>query len=115
MEIQILWGKCLIRNELTPWRRVQRCSPVCDETFVGPMEAVLDLYSQPYDARYSVICKDEHVQPLRTDTRPPRIARSGRPATYDYAYARHGTCTVWLFASERQFLRKRQYNMTEFA
>ena len=97
-----------------PRRRVQRCyPPVRDETFVGPMEAVPNLYSQPYDARYPVICKDEHVQPRRTDTRPPRPARPGRPATYDYEYARHGT--VWLFVSERQFLRERQYNMTEFA
>ena len=75
-----------------PRRRVQRCyPPVRDETFVGPMEAVLNLYSQPYDARYSVICKDEHVQPRRTDTRPPRPARPGRPATYDYELraARH--------------------------
>ena len=61
------------------------------------MEKVLDLYSQPYDARYPVIYMDEHAKPLRADTRPSRPARPGCPATYDYEYVRHGTCTVWLF------------------
>ena len=71
--------------------------PVQEADFIGPMEAVLDLYSRPYDARHPVICMDEHAKPLRADTRPPRPARPGRPATYDYEYARRGTCTVWLF------------------
>ena len=43
------------------------------------MEAVLDLYSQFYDARY--------LEP----------ARPGRPATYDCAYVRRGPCTIWMF------------------
>ena len=75
-----------------PWRRVQRCyPPVPEEAFVASMEKGLDLYSRSYNVRYPAICRDEHAQPLRADTRP------GRPATYDYEYARHDTCTVWLF------------------
>ena len=54
-------------------------------------------YSQPYDARYPVICRDEQPKLLRADKRPPQPARPGRPATYDYAYVRHGTCTLWPF------------------
>ncbi len=61
------------------------------------MEAVLNLYSRPYDARYPVICMDEHAKLLRAHTRPPRPARPGHPATYDYEYVRHGTGTVWMF------------------
>ena len=81
-----------------PWRRVQRCyPPVREADFVAPMETVRELYSRPYDARPPVICRDEQPKPLRADQRTPRPARPGRPATYDYAYVRHGSCTVWLF------------------
>ena len=62
-----------------------------------PMEEVLDLYGQPYDARYPVICMDEQPKQLRAETRTPRPAQPGRPATYDYEYVRRGSCTVWLF------------------
>ena len=61
------------------------------------MEEVLDLYCQPYDARYPVICMDEQPKQLLAETRTPRPAQPGRPATYDYEYVRHGSCTVWLF------------------
>ena len=57
------------------------------------MEAVLDLYSQPYDARYPVICRDEQAGRQRT----PQPARPGRPAAYDYEYVRRGPCTLWMF------------------
>ncbi len=65
--------------------------------FVIPREAVLNLYSRPYDARYPVIGRDEQPQPLRTDKRAPQPARPGQPATYDYAYVRCGTCTIGMF------------------
>ena len=61
------------------------------------MEAVLDRYSRPYDARYPVICRDEHAQPLRADKRPSQPSRPGHPATYDYEYVRCGTCTIGMF------------------
>ena len=86
----------VLKNELTPWRRVQRCyPPVPEADFMISREKVLDLYSQPYDARYPVICRDEQPKPLRTDLRPPQPARPGHPATYDYEYVR--TCTIWMF------------------
>ena len=62
-----------------------------------PREKGLDLYSQPYVARDPVIGRDEQPQPRRADQRPPQPARPGHPATYDYAYVRCGTCTLWLF------------------
>ena len=87
-----------LKNELTPWRRVQRCyPPVQEEAFVVAMEAVLDRYSRPYDARYPVICRDEHAKRLRADTRPSQPSRPGHPATYDYEYVRCGTCTIGIF------------------
>ena len=65
--------------------------------FVIPMEAVLDLYRRSYDARYPVLCRDEQPKSLRADKRPSHPARPGPPATYDYAYVRCGTCTIWMF------------------
>ena len=86
------------KDELPPWRRLQRCyPPVCEAEFVGPMEEVLDLYGQPYDARYPVICMDERPKQLLAERQTPHPARSGRPATYDHEYVRHGACAVWLF------------------
>ena len=87
-----------LKKRTTPWRRVPRGYPtVPEEEFVASMEKGLDLYSQPYAARYPVIGRDEHAQLLRAATRPPCPARPGHPATYDYAYVRHGPCAVWLF------------------
>ena len=90
--------RCALKNELTPWRRVQRCYPPVSEAGCAvPMEEVMDRYSQPYAARYSVIGRDEPPKPLRADKRTPSPARPGCPATYDYAYVRRGPCTLWMF------------------
>ncbi len=62
------------------------------------MEAVLNRYRRPYDARYPVLCRDEPPNPLRADKRPLQPARPGRPAAYDYAYVRCGPCTIGMFA-----------------
>ena len=61
------------------------------------MEAVLNLYSRLYDPRYPVICMDEQPKLLRSDKWPSQPARPGRPAIYDYAYVRRGTCTIGMF------------------
>ena len=88
----------VLKNKFTFCNRMQRCYPSVPEAdFVIPMEAVLDLYSQPCDARYPVICMDEQPQPLRADKRPPQPARPGHPTTYAYAYVRCGTCILWMF------------------
>ncbi len=58
------------------------------------MERVRDRYSRPYDARYPVICRDEHAQCLRADK---WLSQPGRPATYDYEYVRCGACTIGMF------------------
>ena len=87
--------RCMIEKELVPYFYGQRCyRPVPEADFGVPMEAVLDLYSQPYDARYPVIGRDEQSKPLRADQWTPPPARPGRLATYDYAYVRRGPCTL---------------------
>ena len=76
--------------------RCVRYETVRAADFVVPTETGLDLYSQPYDARYPVICMDEQHKQLLADKRSLQPARPGRPAPYDYAYARRGPCTLWL-------------------
>ena len=54
---------------------------VREAAFVAPMEEELDLYGQPYDARYPVSCRDERPKHLLTETRTPRPAQPRRPVT----------------------------------
>lgn len=60
------------------------------------MEAVLDLYAEPYDARYPVVCLDERPCALRADKRAGLPMQPGQPERYDYEYERAGSCTVFL-------------------
>ena len=71
------------KNEPTPRRRIQRGYPPIPEADCAvPMEAVGNLYSQPYAARYPAIGRDE--PPTRggpTSGRRNRRARAGPPPT----------------------------------
>ena len=94
--------RCTLKNELTPWRRIQRrYPPVRAADFVAPMKRCGSSIAGRTMRAPPVICRDEQPKQLRADKRTPRPARPGRPATYDYAYVRHGSCTVWLFVEPR--------------
>ncbi len=57
--------KGLNKNELKPWKVKKWCiPPEADGEFVACMEDVLDLYTQPYNADYPVICMDETSKQL---------------------------------------------------
>jgi hypothetical protein len=60
------------------------------------MEDVLNLYEQPYDSRYPVICFDERPCQLIGDTIAPIPMKPGNPKREDYEYARNGTCCVFV-------------------
>lgn len=60
------------------------------------MEDVLDVYEQPYDAHFPVVCMDETSLQLLGDARPPLAAVPGRSAREDYEYVRGGVCNVFL-------------------
>ena len=66
-----------------------------ETAFVALMEEGLDLYVQPYDARYPVICRTN--RPNRGWSQRGRRARRGRAATCDYEYVQHGAGTIRLF------------------
>ncbi len=65
------------------------------------MEDVLDLYAQPYDSRFPVVCFDESPYQLVGERRQPQAARPGTPQRYDYQYQRHGSCNLFMFFEPR--------------
>ncbi len=60
------------------------------------MEKVLDIYKQPYDPLYPVVCMDESPKQLIAETKTPVPARPGQPARYDYECRREGTCNMFI-------------------
>jgi DDE superfamily endonuclease len=61
------------------------------------MEAVLDLYAEPYDPRRPKVNFDETSKQLIGEKRTPLAAKPGQPARYDYEYERNGTRNLFLF------------------
>jgi hypothetical protein len=59
------------------------------------MEDILDLYAEPYDPDYPVICVDERPCQLLGEVIEPLPAKKGTPRRYDYEYERQGTCNVF--------------------
>ncbi len=62
--------------------------------FVWRMEAVLDLYEQPYDPLSPVVCFDERPCQLIGDVRNPLPVKPGEIRRIDSHYERKGTCHV---------------------
>jgi hypothetical protein len=61
------------------------------------MEDVLDLYAEPYDPQYPVVCFDESPYQLVSEVRQPVRAAPGQPVRYDDEYQREGTCNLFMF------------------
>ena len=64
--------------------------------FVWRMEAVLDLYAEPYDPRRPQVCVDERPCVLHADTREPVAMQPGQVARYDYEYERKGMANLFM-------------------
>jgi DDE superfamily endonuclease len=60
------------------------------------MEDVLDLYSEPYDPQYPVVCFDESPYQLISEVREPLPATPGHPVRYDDEYRREGSCNLFM-------------------
>lgn len=71
--------------------------PEQDAAFVAQMEAVLDLYEEPYDRDRPVVCFDEEPYQMLGDIRPPVPASPGRDRRTDYEYERCGTANLFVF------------------
>ncbi len=60
------------------------------------MEDILDLYAEPYDRHYPLVCFDEKLYQLVSETRQALPVCPGRPRRYDYEYRREGTCNLFM-------------------
>lgn len=58
------------------------------------MEDVLNVYAQPYDSDYPVVCFDERPCFLIADTIAPIPSAEGRVAKEHYSYEKHGSCCL---------------------
>lgn len=61
------------------------------------MEDILDLYAEPYEAAYPVVCFDERPFQMTSETRTSIPAQPGQPERVDYEYQREGTCNLFMF------------------
>jgi DDE superfamily endonuclease len=73
------------------------CLPTVSPEFVWRMEDVLDLYAEPYDPAYPVVCFDESPYQMISETRVPVPVEQGKPQRIDYEYKREGTCNLFMF------------------
>ena len=72
--------------------------PDADAEFTANMEDVLDVYAQPYNAAFPVVCMDEQPVQLTKETRTPIRATKHHPQRVDYEYERAGTACIFMFA-----------------
>lgn len=83
------------------------------------MENVLDLYHEPYDPEYPVICFDEGGKQLFAETRTPLPISPGQPYRFDYEYQRCGTANLFMMfeplAAWRHVEVTDQHTMIDFA
>ena len=96
----------LAENTLKPWRQKMWCIPQVNGAFVARMEDVLDLYAEPPDPRFPVLCLDESPLQLIGETRQPIPAAPGQLARYDYEYRRHGTVNLFVVLDAHRPWRK---------
>ncbi len=68
--------------------------PEQDGAFVWRMEAVLDLYEEPYDPKRPVVCFDERPCQLLAEVRDPLPMEPGKAKRFDSEYERKGAAHV---------------------
>jgi len=80
--------------------------PDANAEFAACMEDVLEIYAQPYDAAFPVVCMDEQPVQLTKETREPIAATREHPQRVDYEYERAGTACIFMFAEPLSGWRK---------
>ncbi len=79
--------------------------PDADAEFTANMKDVLDVYAQPYNAAFPVVCMDEQPVQLTKETRTP-IRTKHHPQRVDYEYERAATACIFMFAEPLPGWRK---------
>lgn len=67
-----------------------------DGNFVSCMERVLDIYKEPYDPLRPVVCMDESLKQLISETRLPLPRKPGSDKKADYEYERCGVVNIFM-------------------
>ena len=75
--------------------------PEADAEFAAHMEAVLEVYAQPYDSSRPVLCMDEQPVQLHREVRMPRPATARHGQRVDYEYERAGTASLFTARGSR--------------
>ena len=75
------------------------------------MEHVLDVYKQPYDEDYPVVCMDESPRQLIEEVASTPM-KQGQEARQDYEYIRHGMVNI--FMANEPLKGKRLVEVTGF-
>jgi hypothetical protein len=70
--------------------------PDASAAFVADMEDVLEVYHRPHDPTRPVVCLDEGMKQMVSETRVPIPAKPGRVVRYDYQYERGGTANLFM-------------------
>lgn len=71
--------------------------PKANAAFVSRMEQVLEVYHQPLDPRFPVVCMDEQPKQLIREEQSALGVRPGDVERVDYLYIREGVCNIWMF------------------
>lgn len=90
---------------MKPWQVKSWVIPTADADFVCAMEAVLDVYERPYDAKRPVVNLDESPKQLISQTRKPFTDSKG-VEHYDYEYAREGVASIYMICQALGGVRK---------
>jgi hypothetical protein len=80
--------------------------PETDAEFVAHMEAVLDVYAQPYAPTRPTICMDEQPVQFQRESRPSLPATANHGKRVDYEYERAGTASIFMFTEPLAGWRK---------
>ncbi|MEJ7586824.1 MAG: transposase, partial [Ferruginibacter sp.] len=83
-----------------------------NSAFAVNMEKVLDVYKEPYNAEFPVVCIDESPKQLISEGKPSVAMKPGQDARVDYEYVRHGVVNI--FMANEPLTRKRYVQVTEF-
>lgn len=73
--------------------------PEENANFVAHMEQILDLYQQPYDPDYPMVCADEQPVELIQEKCQGYSMEPGRTRKVDYQYERHGVVNIFILSA----------------
>ena len=80
---------------------------------------MLEVYSRPFDSRFTVVCLDEAAKQILGEVRPPLPLEPGQPIRCDNEYVRHGTCALFMafepLAGKRSVLVRERRTALDFA